>query len=119
MTEKRQFLRLPREWEVEYQIPAAGFPAPLSSKGVLRDLGAGGFRFSNASDCPANALIQFAIKPNSSLKPMVGVARIAWTRERQGKREYGAQFIWVIWKGEDAQKAIDQYVFDHLTGKLH
>jgi hypothetical protein len=51
------------------------------------------------------------------LKPIVGVARITWTRDQKGFYESGARFVWVSWKGIDAQTAIAQYVLDSMAKK--
>jgi len=117
MIEKRSFPRLPRNWEIEYQISNSTTAQPTLVKGGINDLSGGGFSFRSESAFPAGALFQFLIKPKYSLKPMVGVARIAWSRGQEGFYESGAQFVWVSWKDMDAQTAIAQYVLDHQSAK--
>lgn len=114
MIEKRSFPRLPRDWEIEYQVSKSKSVQPILIKGGIRDLGGGGFSFRSELACPSEALFQFAIKPTDRFKPMVGVARIAWTRGQEGFYESGAQFVWVSWKGMDAQTAIAHYVLDKM-----
>jgi hypothetical protein len=115
MIEKRSFPRLPRDWEIEYQISKTGPVESNPIKGDIRDLGEGGFSFSSDSVCPPEVLIQFAIKPTDSFKPIVGVARIVWARGQESFYENGAQFVWVSWKGQDAQAAIAHYVVEHVS----
>lgn len=112
MIEKRSFPRLGRDWEIEYQVSAPKAVQSIPIKGGIRDLGAGGFSFRSELASPPGALLQFAIQPTDHFKPMVGVARIAWTRGQEGSYESGAQFVWVGWKDMDAQTAIAHYVLD-------
>jgi len=112
MIEKRSFPRLRRDWEIEYQVSESKSVQTVPIKGGIRDLGAGGFSFRSESASPPNALLQFAILPTDLFKPIVGVARIAWTRGQKGSYESGAQFVWVGWKDMDALTSIAQYVRD-------
>ena len=113
MIEKRSFPRLRRKWEIEYQVPESMSVQPVPIKGGIRDLGAGGFSFTSESASPPGSLLRFTIQPTDSFKPMIGVARLAWTRGEEGSFESGAHFIWVGWKDIlDAQSAIAQYVHD-------
>ena len=115
MGEKRSFSRLARDWEIEYLMSETEASQPILFKSGICDLSMGGFSFRSESALPPKALLQFAINPPDSLKPMVGVARIAWTRDQDGIYESGAQFVWVSWKGADPQTAIGQYVADNLS----
>jgi hypothetical protein len=117
MIEKRSFPRLPLNWEIEYQITKPASSRPILVKGGINDLGGGGFSFRSEAAYPAGALFQFAIKPAADLKPMVGVARVAWVRGLEGSYESGARFVWVNWKDMDAQTAVAQYVLDHQSTK--
>jgi hypothetical protein len=117
MSDKRSFPRLAQDWEIEWSLSKSESLQPVLIKSVIRDLSMGGFRFKSESACPPKSLLHFAINPKESLKPMVGVARIAWTRDQNGIYENGAQFIWVSWKGMDPQTAIGQYVVDHISEK--
>lgn len=112
MIEKRSFPRLRRDWELEFQVSESKSVQPVSLKGGIRDFGAGGFSFRSESASPPDALLQFDIRPTDRFKPMVGVARVAWTRGQEGSYESGAQFVWVGWKDMDALTAIAQYVRD-------
>jgi hypothetical protein len=114
MIEKRSFPRLPRDWEIEFQMPKPELEQPILTKGGIGDLGAGGFSFKSASACPPAALFQFAIQPTDNFKPMVGVAKVAWSRGQEGCYESGAQFVWVRWRGMDAQTVIAHYVLENM-----
>lgn len=117
MIEKRSFPRLRRDWKIEYRVSESESVQPIAIKGGIRDFGAGGFSFRSESASPPGALLQFDIHPTDSFKPMIGVARLAWTRGKQGSYESGAQFVWVGWKDMDAQTAIAQYVLDMMSKK--
>ena len=117
MIEKRAFPRLPRDWEIECQISKSPTSQPVLIKGEIRDLSTGGFSFRSESACPPGALLQFAINPTDDFKPMVGVARMAWTRGQEGGYECGAKFVWVDWRGVDPQTTIGQYVLDNISKK--
>jgi len=107
MIERRAFPRLARDWEIEFQMSKPESDQSNLLNGGLHDLGAGGFSFDSATACPPETLFQFAIKPKDNFKPMVGVARVAWTRGREGFHENGAQFIWVRWIGMDPQTMVN------------
>jgi hypothetical protein len=117
MREQRTFPRLDRDWEIEYQELKLESSHPILIKSEISDFGAGGFSFRSGSAFPSKGLFQFAIKPTDDFKPMVGVARIAWTRGQEGFYESGAQFVWVNWKGMDVQTAIANYVLDNISQK--
>jgi len=114
MIEKRLFPRLPRDWEIECQVSESKSVQPILIKGGICDLGGGGFSFRSELACPPEALLQFAIKPTGRFKPIVGVARVAWTRGQEGFYDSGVQFVWVGWQDLDAQTAIAQYVLDEM-----
>jgi hypothetical protein len=65
--------------------------------------------------CRPDALMQFAMKPADNLDPIMGVARIVWMRVKDSFYECGAHFVWVRWKGMDAQTAIADYVYDNMA----
>jgi len=115
MSDKRSFPRLVRDWEIEYFASNSESVQSTPIKGGIRDLSAGGFSFRSESACPPGALLQFAINPTDSFKPMVGVARIAWIRGLKGCYESGARFIWIKWKDQDPQSAIAQYILDNMS----
>ncbi|MGD0782803.1 MAG: PilZ domain-containing protein [Candidatus Aminicenantales bacterium] len=117
MNEKRSYPRLSREWEIEFQMPVSKSSQPILFKSGIRDLGMGGFSFRSGFACPPEALFHFVLTPKDSLKPMVGVAQIAWTRGQEGVYDSGAHFVWVSWEGMDPQTAIGQYVVDHISKK--
>ena len=114
MIENRSFPRLPRDWEIEYHMSKSESVEPILIKGGMRDIGGGGFSFRTEIACQPEDLFQFAIKPTDDFKPLIGVARITWTRGQEGFYENGAQFVWVNWKGMDAQTAIAHYVLDNM-----
>lgn len=115
MIEKRSFPRLVRDWEIDYMMPESETSLPILIKSSICDLSMGGFSFRSESALPPETLLHFAINPMDSLKPMFGVARIAWTRGQEGFYESGAHFVWVNWKGTGPQTAIGQYVVDNLS----
>jgi hypothetical protein len=115
MIDKRTFPRLSRDWDIEYQMSNAESIQPIQIKGGIRDLSGGGFSFKSESVCPPATLLQFTIMPTDSFNPVVGVARIAWTRAREGFYENGAQFVWVRWKAMETQTAIANYVLDNMS----
>jgi hypothetical protein len=112
MNDKRAFPRLYRDWGIEFQMSESKSVQTVPIKGGIRDLSAGGFSFRSELASPPDALLHFAIQPTDRFKPIVGVARIAWTRGQEGAYESGAQFVWVGWKDMDALTAIAQYVRD-------
>jgi hypothetical protein len=115
MVEKRSFARLLLDWEIEFQMSKSESAQPIPIKGGIRDISAGGFSFRSESAYLPEALFKFAIKPKDSLKPMVGVARIAWIRGQEGSYESGARFVWLSWKDMDPQTAIAQFVLDLMV----
>jgi hypothetical protein len=114
MIEKRSFPRLPRDWEIEGQASESTLAQPILIKGEIRDLSGAGFSFRSGLACSPKALVHFTIKPTDRLRPMVGVARVAWTRKQDGFYDSGAQFVWVRWQDSEVQSTIAQYVVDEM-----
>jgi hypothetical protein len=117
MIEKRAFPRLSRDWEIDYQIYESQSSQPIRVKGEFRDLSRGGFCFRTEWSCPPGSFFPFAITPKDDFKPLIGVARIAWTRDMDSCFECGAAFAWVNWRDIDPQTAIGEYIVDQLAKK--
>ena len=116
MRKNREFPRLKRDWDIEYQIFRKDRTEPALNTSGLLDVGGGGFCFKSDSPLGAETLIQFAIKLKEDLKPIIGVAKTVWSQAFGGSFKNGVNFVWVSWKGVSAEAAIAAYVREHAGG---
>jgi hypothetical protein len=116
MKNKRDFPRLKRDWDIEYQISNNDLTKKAPNMSGIIDVGAGGFCFKSDSPLSAETPIQFALKLKDDLTPIIGVAKTVWSQAFGGSFKNGVSFVWVNWKGRPAQSAIAEYVTAELKG---
>jgi hypothetical protein len=117
MRDKRVFPRLQRKWVIEYKIFGnAKAESTVIISGII-DVGGGGFCLESDSPLPIETLIQFAIKPKDDPKPIIGVAKIVWSRVFNDSFKNGVNFVWANWKGVASNSLMADYVKYNLFGR--
>lgn len=119
MLDKRKFPRLPEMWNLEYRtITSKEFKkSPLTSLTV--NISGGGICFVADENIPQGTMMAVELKSKGFPSAIIAFAEAKWCKKNRKKDKYevGAEFWWIGWIDNDAQKAVAEYVNKKINQK--
>lgn len=112
MLDKRKFPRLDEKWDMDYRTitPEEFKTDPVISLTV--NISGGGICFEVDEEISIGTLLALELKSTSFPSPIIALAKTIWRKKKkkEGKYEVGAEFWWIGWKDNDAQRAMAKYI---------
>lgn len=112
MLDKRKFPRLDEEWNLEYRtITSEEFETtPISSLSV--NISGGGICFYAEEEIPKETMLALELKSTAFSSSIIALAKTVWCNKKKMKKRYevGAEFWWIGWKNNDAQRELAEYI---------
>ena len=107
---RRKYPRINKGYEVSYKcIEKDQFEEnPIS--GLAVNISGGGICFEAKEKLAKGTVIALEINSGNLESSILGLARVAWCKQRGELFEVGAEFWWVGWRDNQAQSNIAEYI---------
>lgn len=107
---RRKFPRVNKNYLVSYKCIEQGQfeDNPISSLAV--NISGGGICFEAKEKLAKGSVVALDIKADNLSSSILGLARVAWCKQRGDGYEVGAEFWWVGWRDSEVQNDIANYI---------
>lgn len=107
---RRKFPRIDKNYDVSYKcIEKDQFESnPIS--GLAVNISGGGVCFEAKEKLSKGTVVALEIAAGNLDSSILGLARVAWCKQRGEAFEVGAEFWWVGWRDNEAQNNIADYI---------
>ena len=116
---KRKFPRVSEGWKIEYRVVEADKleQSPISAFAV--NISGGGICFAAEETVSPGSMITIEMSSPGFGSPVLALAKVVWCKpSRKSKgHEVGAEFWWVGWSDNDAQKSVADYIREKAEGQ--
>lgn len=112
---RRKFPRINKNYYISYKCIEKGQfeDNPISSLAV--NISGGGICFETEEKLDKDSVVALEINANDLESSILGLARVAWCKQRGARYEVGAEFWWVGWRDNETQSNIADYIATKTT----
>lgn len=117
MRDKRKFPRVDERWQVSYRVldKEQYLDAPIRQYTV--NISGGGICFTSEAEIELNSMVALDLESPLFPSPILALAKVVRCKRTRQGHEIGAEFSWVGWQNDDAQKAMGDYIVSATHGK--
>ena len=114
MRDKRKFPRLDEKWKISYRAleKEEFFKHPVRQFTV--NISGGGLCFEAAEEIAPDTMLALELGSDIFPSGILAVSKVIWCKKTDLGYEIGAEFWWIGWQNDDAQKTVANYIASAL-----
>ena len=110
MRNQRRFQRLNEKWQLTYHILEEDHFLSGPIHQYTLNISGGGTCFTTDEEIKPGTPVALELNSDQYPAPILALANVVWCKRRRHTYEVGAEFWWVGWKNDSAQRTIANYV---------
>ena len=117
MRDKRKFPRLDEKWKINYRVleKEEFFKDPIRQ--FTMNISSGGLCFETEEEIVPDTMLALELESDISPSAILAISKVIWCKKAGLGYEIGAEFWWIGWQNDDAQKAVANYIASALKTK--
>ena len=117
MRDKRRFERVDEKWQVNYRILEEDHFAGGPIHQYTLNISGGGVSFTTEEEIDPGTPIALELKSAQFPAPVLAMANVVRCKRARHNYEVAAEFWWVGWKNDTAQRTISDYINTTIEGE--
>lgn len=112
MIDKRKFPRVSEMWNMNYKTMTSKDSKTSPIRSLTLNISGGGICFEADEEIPIGNMLAIELESTSLPSSIIAFAEVKWCNKKSEEEKYevGAEFWWIGWIDNDAQKAVAEYV---------
>jgi len=115
---RRRFPRLRKDFQIAYRVvdQEKFHNDPIST--LALNISGGGVCFEATENLQKGDLVALEIRSDDFNAPILALTKVVWCKPKGEVHKVGAEFWWIGWGDNQAQRTIANYVAAHTTSAI-